>query len=141
MIWAVLDTNTLVSGMGWGGVPGRVVDLALAGRFVMVTSRPLLSELARVLRRRKLAGVFAESAEIVRLIEAASVVVEPTRTLQVVAEDPADDRVLEAADAAQADFIVTGDRHLLDLGAFEGARIVRPRAFLEVLAKEAGDRE
>ena len=138
MIWAVLDTNTLVSGMGWGGAPGRVVDLALAGRFVMVSSRPLLNELARVLERPKLAGVFTEPAEVVRLIEAASVVVEPTKALEVVAADPADDRVLEAADAAQADFIVTGDRHLLDLENFGGARIIRPRVFLETLAREGG---
>lgn len=136
MIWAVLDTNTLVSGMGWGGTPGKIVDLALAGRFVMVTSRPLVDELDRVLRRRKLARVFAEPARIVRLVETASFVVEPGRRLHVVMADPADDRVLEAAEAAQADFIVTGDRHLLDLEVFEGTRIVRPRRFLEALAKE-----
>ena len=138
MIWAVLDTNTLVSGMGWGGAPRRVVDLALAGRFVMVSSRPLLNELARVLERPKLAGVFTEPGEIVRLVEAGSVVVEPTKVLEVVAADPSDDRVLEAADAARADFIVTGDRHLLELGGFGGTRIIRPRRFLETLAREPG---
>ncbi|MGH3368413.1 MAG: putative toxin-antitoxin system toxin component, PIN family [Nocardioidaceae bacterium] len=138
MIWAVIDTNTLVSGMGWGGAPGRVVDLALAGRFVMVSSRPLLDELARVLERPKLAGVFAKPAEIVRLVEAASVVVEPTKALEIVAADPSDDRVLEAADAARADFIITGDHHLLELEDFRGTRIIRPRGFLEALAREPG---
>jgi uncharacterized protein len=133
LIWAVLDTNTLVSGLGWGGAPGRVVDLAIEGRFIMVTSLPLLDELGRVLRRRKLSRVFTEPARIIRLLEAASVVVEPTRKLQVVAADPADNRVLEAAEAAQADFIVTGDAHLLELEAFAGAEIVRPRSFLELL--------
>lgn len=42
MLWAVLDSNTLVSGLGWGGTPGRVVDHALAGRFLNVTTEVLL---------------------------------------------------------------------------------------------------
>ncbi len=120
--------------MGWGGTPGRVVDLALAGRIVMVTSPPLLDELAQVLRRRKLASVFKEPSTIVRLVETASVVVEPARSVRVVTADPADDRVLEAAEAAGADFIVTGDRHLLDLERFAGTRIVSPRTFVRLIS-------
>lgn len=62
MIRAVLDTNTIVSGLGWGGAPGAVVDAALAGQFDIVTSAPLLEELRRVLAYPKLEAVIGEVA-------------------------------------------------------------------------------
>ncbi len=68
----------LVSGIARGGVPEQVVDLGLRGHFVMVTSRPLLDELARVLQYPKLAPLFEDPLSTVLLIERAGVVVEPT---------------------------------------------------------------
>jgi len=132
LIWAVLDTNTLVSGMGWDGAPSRVVDFGLRGLFAMVTSRALLDELAEVLQRPKLAAVFDDPLSIVVLIERMSVLVEPTVWLEVVT-DSADNRVLEAAQAGHADYIVTGDSDFLDLETFEGTYIVQPTRFLEIL--------
>jgi uncharacterized protein len=132
LIWAVLDTNTLVSGMGWGGPPSRVVDLALEGRFTLVTSRPLLDELLTVIGRSKLAKHFPDPLSVVRLVEAMAVVVEPTTVVNVILDDPADNRVLEAAQAGHADYIVSGDKHLLDLGTFGAMPVVRAPAFLEL---------
>jgi predicted nucleic acid-binding protein len=60
-------------------------------------------------------------------------VARPGRTLAVIDADPADDRVLEAAIEGRADVIVSGDRHLLQLRAWEGVRIVRAAAFLDEL--------
>jgi predicted nucleic acid-binding protein len=67
-----------------------------------------------------------------------SILVEPSLELSVVHADPTDNRVLEAAVEGQADYIVTGDGDLLELGAFEGTRIVTPRDFVAILAREAG---
>jgi putative PIN family toxin of toxin-antitoxin system len=106
---AVLDTNTLVSGLGWGGVPGHVVDAALAGSFEIVTSRALLEELRRVLHYPKLATVVADTDEIVDLLALASFLVEPTETVDLV-RDPDDNRVVEVAIAGRADVIVTRRR-------------------------------
>jgi uncharacterized protein len=127
---AVLDTNTWVSGLGWGGPPGEVVEAALAGRFEVVTSPALLDELRRVLAYPKLAAIFGGADEIVELIALASHVVRPTMTRDLV-RDPDDNRVLEAAIAAGADVIVTGDTDLLDLQIIEGTRIVTPADFLD----------
>lgn len=133
MIWAVLDTNTLVSGFGWpSSVPGRVVDRALAGEFLLVTSRPLLGELDRVLRYPRLAPIFTDPSAVVRAFERASLVVTPQVTLSV-ARDPADNRVLEAAVEASVDAIVTGDDDLLALMSYDRIPIVPARAFLELL--------
>jgi len=59
--------------------------------------------------------------------------VDPLRTVQVVTEDPADDRILECAVAAGSEYIVTGDRHLLKMGRYGEAKIVKPTEFLEIV--------
>lgn len=131
MTWAVLDTNVLVSGLGWPrSLPGRIIHWAIQGRFLLVTSEPLLAELERVLAYPRLAAVIGNPAKLVRLISEVAVVVDPNREVTVIEHDPADNRVLEAAVAAQADYIVSGDTDLLEIASFEGVRIVSPREFI-----------
>jgi putative PIN family toxin of toxin-antitoxin system len=125
---AVLDTNVIVSGLGWPGTPARVLDAALAGQITPVTSPPLLTELRRVLAYPKLANVIADSTSIVNLLESASVLVTPNLTLNVVA-DQSDNRVLEAAVEGAVDRIVSGDNHLLELKSFRGIAIVSAAEF------------
>ena len=54
----VADTNTVISGLLWGGTPGRLIDLAVEGRIKLVTTLPLLAEFEGVLARDKFAGQF-----------------------------------------------------------------------------------
>lgn len=79
MIRAVLDTNTIVSGLGWGGPPGAVLDAGLAGHFESVTNPALLEELRRVLAYPKLHAVIGDPDELIELLSLAAVVVTPTR--------------------------------------------------------------
>jgi predicted nucleic acid-binding protein len=58
--------------------------------------------------------------------------VSPDTTLDVVKEDPDDNRILECAVEAESDFIVTGDKHLLRMGVFRQLRIVTPAEFLQI---------
>ncbi|MGH2957605.1 MAG: putative toxin-antitoxin system toxin component, PIN family [Solirubrobacterales bacterium] len=134
MIRAVLDTNIIVSGLGRPrSVPARVIDHALSGAFIPVTSPALLSELERALRYPKLREAFEDPGAVAELVGEISLVVEPDKRLHVIKEDEHDNRVLEAARAADADFAVSGDEHLLSLGSFERTRIVRPGDFIAVL--------
>ena len=94
---------------------------------VLVSSEPPLRELERVLAYPRLAAAIGNPDELVHLISEVAVVVEPGRELTVIKRDPADNRVLEAAVAARADYIVSGDNDLLGLVTFEGVRIVTPR--------------
>lgn len=136
---AVLDTNVLVSGLGWSGPPAVIVDAARDGRVVLITSAPLLDELRRVLAYPKLAKVVGDAVGLADIIAASSVVVEPDRVLAVV-NDESDNRVLEAADAASADYIVSGDADLLDLGSFDGIPIVTAAQFVTaVLNRGSGE--
>jgi uncharacterized protein len=122
----VLDTNVLISAFVFpGGSPEAVYRLALEGRLEIGTSRTLLAEFGRVLGQKfdwMPDRVEAAVAQIVRI----AAVVEPSEALRVVRADPADDRVLEAAHAFGADVIVSGGRHLLDVGTWSGIEIISP---------------
>lgn len=123
MIAVVLDTNTLVSGLGWSGPPSVIIDAVLAGELLLVSSRPLLTEMERVLAYPKLAAAFPDAARIVDQMRTVADLVEPAFTLAAVADEP-DNRVLEAAAEAQVDAVVTGDAGLLALGEYDGIRIM-----------------
>lgn len=133
----VLDTNTAISGLLWGGTPGRLIEAAKVGRVELVSSAPLLAELQGVLSRPKFAQqlaqrgvtvgeVFDGYAALVRLVVPASIA--PT-----IARDPADDQVLAAAVAGQADLIVSGDSHLLNLKQFMGIQIATAASAMQTV--------
>lgn len=123
---AILDANVLVSASSSRATsPGRLDRLRLEGRLGVGTSRPLLAEFGRVLERK--VGSDPERVEAaVGQVTRIAMVVEPSEMVQAIAADPADDRVLEAGCAYGADVIVSGDRHLLDLGAWSGIEIISP---------------
>lgn len=127
----VLDTNIVASGLFWGGHPATLVDAAQLGEIEIFTSRPLLAELASILPRRKFAKAIAASGlsieELVMGYAELATVVEPAQIAPTIKADADDDQVLACALSAQADVIVSGDKHLHTLGEqFQGIRIVRP---------------
>lgn len=127
---AILDTNVLISAYVFpGGKPEEVYRLAIEGRLEIGTSRTLLMEFARVLDQKFGWNADRVEAAVAQLTRIATVV-EPSETVQVVTADPADDRVLEASRAFGADAIVSGDRHLLDLGAWSEIKIMSPAEFI-----------
>lgn len=131
---AVFDTNVLVSAYCFGGAPAELLRAAIRGEIELVTSPVLLAELARVLAD-KLGFDEAHVADVVRQLVRVATVVRPTQTLGIVVDEP-DNRVLECALEGETGLIVSGDRHLLDLGAYEGVRIVRVAAAVELLGNQ-----
>jgi putative PIN family toxin of toxin-antitoxin system len=128
----VLDTNTAVSGLIWGGVPGRVIDAAAAGKALIIASVPLLDELQGVLSRRKFSGQLAKlNASAADLFDGYASLVQlvvPSVIGPVILADPDDDIVLATAVAGDAQVIVSGDAHLLGIGEFRDISIVTPAA-------------
>jgi len=126
----VLDTNILISAFIFpGGPPEAVYRLALEDRVELVTSRPLLVELGRVLTE-KFGWDSSRADEVVAQVARLGQVVRPTETVSEIAADPSDDRVLEAAAEGGAEVIVSGDRHLLRLGAWRAVHIEPAAKFL-----------
>ena len=134
----VADTNVFISALMFGGLPGRFLDLALRRKLTLVTSKALLDELDEKLR-----GKFAVSESDARAIreklERSANLVDPNFQLNAVPDDPDDNRVLECAVAGSAEFIVSGDRHLLRLGGHEGIAIVTVRQFLETVGLQKAE--
>lgn len=132
----VFDTNIYISALMFGGLPGDLLDLAFAGMFVLVTSAALLDELDAKLRGKF--QVLPSDAQMVRAkLEQVAEVVSRAQTVDVIEDDPDDDRVLECAIAGRADCIVSGDRHLLKLQRYEGISIVTARQLMEKLMPRA----
>jgi putative PIN family toxin of toxin-antitoxin system len=130
----VLDTNVVISALVFpGGTPEAVHRLVLEGRVALVSSPTLLAELGRILAT-KFAWSVDRAEEAVAQLARFAHVVTPTTRIERIEEDPADDRVLEAAVEGGADVIVSGDRHLLRLGSWQGIAIERPAQFIERFA-------
>ena len=133
----VLDTNVIVSALiSPRGAPAEIFSAWQRGRFTYVTSPPLLDELARALSyprvRKFLTWTDEERGEFLEALAYAARLVIPTIELNVLSDDPDDNRVLEAAVAGG-----TGDRHLLDLESYEQVEIVSPARFLALLSLES----
>jgi putative PIN family toxin of toxin-antitoxin system len=132
---AVFDTNVLVSAFVFpGGPPEFAFRAALSGRIALITSPPLLAEFGAVLNGKfEWEDHMVEAA--VGQVARIGTVVRPTARVTVINEDPADDRVLEAAQEGVADVIVSGDRHLLRVGTWREIRIVRVTDLVEELER------
>ena len=135
---AVIDTNVAVSALiNPSGTPAAIVGAWWKGKYEWVVTPETLAELEGVLRRGRLTRYMPKASTRIerflkRLSETAALV-QRLGVLSVFPSDPADDRFIEAALASSAEFIVTGDRHLLELREYEGTRIVSPIEFLTEL--------
>ena len=134
----VIDTNVFVSTV-LGGALAELLDRWQSGQFTLVVTDDIVREYLEVLRRPK----FALPAELVDTIigyvfHKAEFVI-PTESLTVVDADPKDNKFLEAAVAGDAELIVGGDRHLLDVRAYRQTPIVTARDFLNRLQGDAAE--
>jgi uncharacterized protein len=124
----VLDTNTAISGLLWGGPPSQLIDAAQDRQIELISSLALLAELDDVITRRKFITQLAKRdftcSDIALGYRALVSIVIPAAITPTVLRDPSDDRVLATAVAGQADFIVSGDPHLLDLKHFINIPII-----------------
>ncbi|MHB8175143.1 MAG: putative toxin-antitoxin system toxin component, PIN family [Thermoleophilia bacterium] len=136
MYKVVLDTNVYISALLRGRKPEIVLRLSSAPfkRYDLYTSQEILKELDRVLREKFLWPAENRELETRRIFEWADVV-KPTKTISAIPSDESDNRILECAVKAKADFIVSGDSHLLNLKEYEGISVITPAQFLKKLEK------
>ena len=134
----VLDTNVLISALAFpGSKPDQILSRIRRGEMELFISPFILSELDRVLQK-KFRLTNKEAQDRVNAISSMAHLVQPTEQIQVVTAKDDDNRILECAMKAQADFLVTGDKeHLLSLGSFRSTRIISPSEFLDLLAAQS----
>ena len=131
----VLDTNVMVSALNFPGNERLVLELALRGRFECYLSRFILEEVAGVLTR-KFDWDEERTAQVLQAIENGATVIDPLRLPELIGDGHADNRILECAVAANADYLITGDRrHLLPIGEHQGTRIINAPRFLSALGQ------
>lgn len=141
MLRVVLDTNLFVSSvLVRHGLPAQILDAWKQRHFVLIVSPAIIAEIRSTLDypriRRKYPITDDDVEGLVTLITHDAVVVPGvTSVSDVIPEDPTDERVLAAAVEGGANLIVSGDRHLLELGEFKGIVIVTARQWLERLAE------
>lgn len=137
MLRAVLDANVIISALIQPkGASGRILaSLLQANSFELIVSPAILAELRRSLSYPKVRKYIKFSDEDLDLsVASIELIAQPVDgNLHAVAEDPDDDKYIEAAVEGLAQFVVTGDKHLLSLKAYENIRIVTPRMFLDLL--------
>jgi putative PIN family toxin of toxin-antitoxin system len=128
----VIDTNVMVSAY-LGGRLETIIVAWIEGKFVLTVSNQIVNEYITVLSRPKFKIARAELDDFAALILSKAEFVVPGESIRVVEADPSDNKFLEAAVTGQADYIISGDKHLRDLKEFRGIAILTPSAFLEQL--------
>lgn len=129
MLKATADTNIYISALQFGGQPLRFLELARAGAMDLAILPPIIAEILRVLRD-KFKWPEPQVQDVEPRLAAFTRRVTPTETLDVVKDDPSDNRILECAKAAGSEYVVTGDDDLLRLGKYADIKIVKVSDFL-----------
>ena len=132
-----LDTNILVSGTFWTGDSFRILDMIDKGKLKHVSSKELINEYYKVISSDEIIDKIKDKKlimlKVVQKVISNSKIVEPSVKLNIIKEDPDDNKVLECAKEGKADYIITNDSHLIKLKEFEGIKIVTPLQFLKIL--------
>lgn len=126
----VLDTNILISGSFFRGIPSRILDACVDGLFNIVVSQEILDEYRRVGEEFSGHRPNDDFNALLAVLLARAVVVEPGRLDPPVCRDPDDDKFLACAQLGRAVVIVSGDKDLLAVPKEFGLEILTARAFM-----------
>jgi putative PIN family toxin of toxin-antitoxin system len=127
----VVDTNVLIPGVFFGGMPARVPEAWRDGKFDLVASPDILEEYRRV--GEELAARFTgvSLAPLLALLVMTAEIIEPPGLTEQVSRDPDDDKFIACALAGDCQCIISGDKDLLEVSGYQGIKVVAPREFLE----------
>jgi len=141
MLRAAIDANVFASAThNPKSPPAKIIHAWFKDRFQLILSPAILAEIRRVMQypriRKASAWTGVEVAELISLLETNAEIQVPGALDLKVVRDPTDDKYMVAAVEGRADYIVSGDKDLLDLSRYEDIEIVSPRQFLQILASE-----
>lgn len=130
-----LDTNFLISATQWDySVAHKLLKRMLRDKVEIFLSDDILKEFSGILKR----DFNRSSEEINRIINnltSFANLVDPSRKIEYIRVDPDDDRILECAVESSSDYILTYNKHLLNIENFEDIKIIKPEEFLKIISK------
>ncbi len=132
---AVLDSNVIISAFLWQKDVKEIFDMARNNKFEICVNQEILNEIRGVLQYRKFNSkleLIGKTPEIIinELLEIVEIYPTKNSNEIIIREDSSDDKFLTCALASKADFIISGDKHLLKLKSFQSIPIITPREFL-----------
>lgn len=138
MLKAVLDTNVILSAfISPKGTCSRIIEYLAAFKFVACLSKEMLGEINEAIRYSKISKNRSYTdKEIERFLHYLfnfTMLVDGKVQVEYIKDDPDDDKVFACAVEAKADFVVSGDNHLLSLGEYEHIPILKPAEFLKLI--------
>lgn len=127
----VLDTNIFIAAyFNRKSASAKIIDLCLKNKHELIFSPQLRKEVGLILKNVRAGREFLER---IRSLFINASRVKPTQKVFTVKEDPEDNKFLECALEGKADYLITSDRHLLDLRRFAGTKICKPAQFLKLM--------
>lgn len=126
----VLDTNILISALGWKGKPHRIMEMVANNELELFISDKQFIELSRVLNYPRLNFTVEQKSRFKEFILEIASFVKPAIKLDVIKNDPDDNIILECALVAGVDYVVSGDDHLLSIKKFGKIKILTADEFL-----------
>jgi len=127
----VLDTNVIISGIIFGGKPRELIELIIEGKYILYLSENIIEVLGILeikfnYSKDKLAFIENE-------LKAISEICYPDIKLNIVKDDPDDNKIIECAIESDSKYIISGDHHLLDLGKYKNIKIIKVSEFIEMI--------
>ena len=126
----VLDTNVTIAAFFWKGYPRIIYDLIREKKFVMLLSSDMEKEFIRVLGYPKFGLTSKEIPPFIINLRSNAEFIEIKSKISLISDDPTDNIFLECAIDSNADYIISGDKHILDFGKYKNIQIVKPKEFL-----------
>ena len=133
----VIDTNVWLSGIFWEGEASKILEKAEKKDVQIIISEDILSEIIKVLNRESkfqkyILDLRLSIEDLLRTILSISNLIETKIKLDVIKEDPKDNIILEAAIDGKVEYLISYDKHLLNMIEFRGIKIISPGEFLKI---------
>jgi hypothetical protein len=134
----VLDTNIWLSAIFWQGESNKLIESCEKNKIKVIITEGILSEIIKVLNKESKFKRFIEDKnqkieDLVRTILSISTLIEIKTKLDIIKEDPDDNIILEAALDGKSDYIISYDKHLLNMLEFRKIPILKPDEFLKLI--------
>jgi len=124
----------------WGGKPAEIIKSAEAKNVSVFLSEDIVAEITQVLTYPKIKNVYKalglQNEDLIEAVLKIAKFVKVTKKLHVVEEHSADDKFIECAQSAKADYIISGDKHLLKVACYKKTQIVSVSEFIQIITKK-----